>query len=372
MMMPERHDETPLEERTLEQTQRERVERLAMIDRIAAVVLAREPREETQAPAKPRTPVGVTRVASELEALARCIPALEGSAAPIIRIPGGQGDGSPAEHIQPWLSAMRRAMRRLAGLRSTNRGASLLLLAVYVYGGESARSPAWIESMYLALLSRDRRVSYLAAGKGPDANALRVASSRAILAAEEAYAAAEDAASDGRWLSSDLDEVSRAVRSLADDRAEVEAARPKAARVRARVIVSTDCAPCTMRLDVPAYAPCVARAGRVNARACSDRAQGKRVGRSCARRKHDRWFVRGASLVESERSGARGYRHTPESKTLPLLTGAEATPVKRVCSCAYGTCERCRARRVHKSAIAALRAFGDAIALAAKSGGDAR
>lgn len=311
---------SPLGELTLQQSQDERAKRLALIDRIAAEVLAREPQDEPREAPSPRAPVGNARVADELDALARCIPALEGSAAPIIRIPGGQGDGSPAEHVQPWLSAMRRAMRRLAGLRAVDHGAALLLLAVYVQGGEEARRlPSWVESMYLALLPRAERVLYLATTKGPDAGALRAAARRALLAAEEAYASAADAPSDGRWLSSDLDAVSRAVRGMHADRAEVEASRPKATKARAKAIVSTDCALCAVRLDVPAFAPCASRAGHVNARSCGDRAQGKRAGRSCARTKDDRWKVRSGALVVSERSGERGYRHTSESRTFALL-----------------------------------------------------
>ena len=272
--------------------------------------------------ASPAPPSASARasVAADLDALARCLPALLGSAMPIVRIPGGQSAGSPAEHVQPWLTAARRAMRRLAGLRAVDHGAALLLLAVYVQGGEEARRlPSWVESMYLALLPRAERVLYLATTKGPDAGALRAAARRALLAAEEAYASATDAPSDGRWLSSDLDAVSRAVRGMHADRAEVEASRPKATKVRAKAIVSTDCALCVVRLDVPAFAPCASRAGRVNARACGDRAQGKRAGRSCVRTKDDRWKVRSGALVVSERSGERGYRRTVESRTFALL-----------------------------------------------------
>lgn len=311
-----------------------RNERLSLIDRIAAVVLAREPApsiEEPAAVAEPATaPVRTDRVASDLEALARCIPALEGSAAPIVRIPGGKGDGSPAEYVQPWLSAMRRALRRLAALRSSDHGAALLLLAVYVYGGESTRTMTWVSSLYLALLPRDRRLPYLVAARGPDAASLTKAAGASLAAAERAYALADESSSDGRWLSSDLDAVSRAVRDLEAHRAEVEAARPKAAKVR-KPSPPPVCAASLPLLTVLAWQLCAerTRGGLVNARALRGRAKGRRGGPSCRRRRVDRWIVRGASLVASERRGVRPFGRSKSSATFAALLDASAAEVAR-------------------------------------------
>lgn len=324
---------------TVEKYAEARNERLSMIDRIAAVVLAREPAPSEAHDEAPREPepreVRTDGVARDLEALARCIPALEGSAAPIIRIPGGKGDGSPAEYVQPFLSAMRRALRKLAALRSSDYGAAMLLLAVYVYGGESTRTSSWVSSLYLALLPRDRRLPYLLASRGPDAASLTKAASSSLVAAERAYALAADAESDGRWLSSDLDAVSRAVRDLEAQRGEVEAARPKAAKVR-KPAPPPVCAPALPLLTVLAWQLCAerARGGLVNARSLRGRAKGSRGRCVCRRRRVDRWIVRGAALVASERRGVRPFGCPKPSATFAALLDAPvaegARPVRAV------------------------------------------
>lgn len=305
--------------------------RRSLIDRMAAVVLARDPSPTSEADEQRDHREPSARASVDLEALARCLTALEGSAAPIIRIPGGQGDGSPAEYVQPWLSATRRALRRLASLRSNNPLASLLLLAVYVYGGEVARSPAWLSSIYLAMLPRERRLPHLLSSRGPDAASLAVAASSSLAAAERAYAIADEWSSDGRWLSSDLDAVSRAVRDLEAHRAEVEAARPKATKVR-KTAPPNVCSAAMPLLETPLwFQPCSerARGGLVNARMLRGRAKGRCGGRVCRKRSVDRWTVRGLALVASERRGVRPFERTRPSKTFAALLDAPAVETAR-------------------------------------------
>lgn len=169
-------------------------------------------------------------VHSDLEALAKCLTAFEGSAMPIIRIPGGVGDGSPAEHVRPYLSAARRALLRLAYLRGLWPTHVRLLLAAYVRAGDEARvQRGWLADLYLALLSRRERAPYLSAS-GADAAALRAAAAKVLEQAERAYEDADNMPSDGRWLSLELDAISRAVRDLEAQRAAL-APRPKAKKI---------------------------------------------------------------------------------------------------------------------------------------------
>lgn len=258
---------------------------------------------------------------SDLEALAKCLTAFEGSAMPIVRIPGGQSAGSPAEHVQPHLSAARRALHRLAWMRGMWPTHVRLLLAAYVRAGDEARMQrGWLADVYLALLSRRERWPYLAARGGADIAALRASAAKVLEQAEGAYEEAGEMPSDGRWLSLELDVISRCVRDLEAHRAEF-APKPKAKKLAPAPSV---CAPAPAPLDCPALAPCVRRGGGlVNAHPCVARAKGRRRGVSCRRPRVDRWIVRGPALVVSERSGTRApVRTVRPSKTWGLLLEA--------------------------------------------------
>ncbi len=262
-----------------------------------------DPSAPAIAPSAPPEPVGSVDAGRDLEALARCLGAFQGSAMPLVWIPGGQGSCSPAEHVQPHLARARRATRRLAGLRETSYGAVLLLLAAYVHGGEEARRTSWATTMYLALLPRPMRLPHLLAGSGPDAASLRRAAQHALLSAEERYALADEAQSDGRWLTEDLDEITRAVRELEQHRAEVESGKATKSKRPARA-VPVCAASCMLVVDA-----CDRwRGGLVNARMLDARALGRRVGRACRRCTVDRWRIVAGALVPSARAGVREPR----------------------------------------------------------------
>lgn len=167
--------------------------------------------------AAPAEPVGDRDAQRDLESLARCLGALLGSAMPLLRIPGGQGAGSPAEHVQAHLGRARRALGRLASLRETHYGHVLVLLYAYVHLGEEHRVGEWHELVRNALLPRA-----LQAGRKGDRAASAALGRRMLLAAEDAYARAPETPSDGRWLAADLATV-----------AELAAGRPSVRAVRA-------------------------------------------------------------------------------------------------------------------------------------------
>jgi hypothetical protein len=246
-------------------------------------------------PSAPREPVGSPTVGADLDALARCLPALLGAAMPIVRIPGGQGAGSPAEHVQPWLSAARRAMRRLAWLRSKHIGYGHVLVLLYAYvrlGPEQRVGDGWFGLIRSALLPPAMART---AAQGRAGAAL---GRRMVLAAEDAYTAAGELDSDGRWLSTDLDELGRL---LARNTA------PRGGAPRSTAGPAPDvCA----TLPRPAEDVCAGerRGGRVNASECTARALGRRVGAPCRRRRVDRWRIVAGVLLPSERSGVREGR----------------------------------------------------------------
>lgn len=261
----------------------------------------------TQHPADPTAPPGAPpepasasdrlRAERDLDALARCLPALLGSAMPVVRIPGGQSAGSPAEHVQQYLGGARRALRRLAWLRSREVGYGHVLVLLYAYvrlGPEQRVGDGWYSLVRSALLPASLR---------PQTPSARSASSvlgrLLVERAEAAYATAGELESDGRWLSSDLDELGR----LAERNAAVRPTRPTVAKP-CRADVCTD-APARPAEDVCAGER---RGGRVNAGPCDARALGRRVGRSCARTRTDRWRIVAGTLVPSERSGIREPR----------------------------------------------------------------
>lgn len=156
---------------------------------------------------------------ADLSALARCLPALQGSAMPLLRIPGGQSAGSPAEHVQPWLSGARRALRRLAALRETHYGHVLVLLCAYVRLGEEQRAGTeWLVTIRSMLLPGALRPR-----SGPQLAASVALGERLVAQACEAYASAQEVESDGRWLGADLEEIATLIRG---DRVERTPPRP--------------------------------------------------------------------------------------------------------------------------------------------------
>lgn len=178
--------------------------------------------------AAPAEPVGDRDAQRDLEALARCLGALLGSAMPLLRIPGGQGAGSPAEHVQGHLGRARRALGRLASLRETHYGHVLVLLYAYVHLGEEHRVGEWHARVRSALLPSS-------SGKG--GKAIAAASGalgrRMLLAAEDEYARAPEIASDGRWLAADLATVAELVAGRPSVRAARAAAREPASECAA-------------------------------------------------------------------------------------------------------------------------------------------
>jgi hypothetical protein len=194
--------------------------------------LAGQPEPSPEPSPEPR---GGGSAARDLDALARVLPVLDGSAMPLLRIPGGQQDGSPAERVQPLLGPALRAVHRLAWLREHGRYEHVLvLLATHCYAGETRRDRSWPDTVRLALLPRELRVRTMAAApvaaapsKGPDAAAARTAGARLLAEAEDAYRDAGELGSDGRWLAEDLDAVSRLITAVEADRLALAAkARP--------------------------------------------------------------------------------------------------------------------------------------------------
>lgn len=163
---------------------------------------------------------------SDLAALARCLPVLLGRASPLNRtIAGsGQGEGSPAERVQPWLGAAMRAQRKLASMRSEHYRAVLALLGTYVYQGNGAQ---WPMTLSLALRNADAQHSALRsilatrAGSGPDAHSLTVEGQQLLADGERLYAEAEELPSGGEWLAGDLEALTRALGDLTAHRGRV-------------------------------------------------------------------------------------------------------------------------------------------------------
>jgi hypothetical protein len=330
----------------------------------------------TQQPPNEPGPRVPTSAARDLEALATVLPVLEGRALPVVRIPGGQGSGSPAERVQAQLGPALRAVRRLAWLREHGRYQHVLvLLATYCYAGETRRAHGWAETVRLALLPRELRVKQLAApatqGKGPDARQTQTAGARLLVEAEGAYREAGELGSDGRWLAEDLADVSRLMaQTEADQRAVAGAKRGvKRAPGRATPVCATPAAPerelCARRET----------GARVNARGCDGRCDGRAAGARCGRRKRDRWVVRAGALVLSPVAGMRAWRsgrRRGAGGAIEALRSGSACGAcgllvpegeRHRCSVAARAAERARA---HRLAIGALRRFGAVLAEAAK------
>ena len=194
---------------------------------LLAELAAYAPAPPAGAPAEPARPADAAR---DLEDLARCLPALVGGAMPIVRIPGGQSAGSPAEHVQPYLGGARRALRRLAWLRSQEIGYGhvLGLLAAFVLRGEDQRPEGWEVALRTLLLPGALRPT-----KGAELKAAAVLGARMLAASVEAYSAAGEADSDGRWLEVDLDVITRRMAEARAGRAPVAPPPPSCRPLRA-------------------------------------------------------------------------------------------------------------------------------------------
>lgn len=200
--------------------------RRALLAELAAYAPAKPVAEPAGAPPEPAHPANAAR---DLDALARCLPALLGGAMPIVRIPGGQSAGSPAEHVQPYLAGARRALRRLAWLRAQEIGYGhvLVLLSAYVLRGEDQRPEGWEVALRTLLLPGALRPT-----KGPELRAGAILGARMLAASVEAYSAAREADSDGRWLEIDLDVITRRMAEARAQRAPVEPAPPSCRPLR--------------------------------------------------------------------------------------------------------------------------------------------
>lgn len=187
------------------------------------------PESAQDAAGAPAAPAGPANAARDLEALARCLPALVGGAMPIVRIPGGQSAGSPAEHVQPYLAGARRALRRLAWLRSQEIGYGhvLVLLAAYVLRGEDQRPEGWEVALRTLLLP-----GALQPSRGAELRAAAVLGARMLAASVDAYSAAHEADSDGRWLEADLDLITRRMAEARAGRAPVAPPPPSCRALR--------------------------------------------------------------------------------------------------------------------------------------------
>jgi hypothetical protein len=257
---------------------RARIEREATANLAALTRLMPPP---PVAPSAPAEPVGSPDVQRDLDALARCLGALLGSAMPIVRIHGGQGAGSPAEHVQQHLTRARRALGRLAGLRETHYGHVLVLLYAYVrLGDEHRRVEGWQGRVRDALLPRA-----LSGARRADARASAVLGARLVLAAEDAYVSAAEVPSDGRWLATDLE----AVAELALRGPRVPRAVPRPSHDE-----PDECARCALVAGDPC--PIVQRR-RARARKVGAACVGSGVGESCP--VHPRWRVHGGTLLPS-------------------------------------------------------------------------
>lgn len=154
----------------------------------------------------------MTSVRHDMEALARVLPSLEGSAIdPDPRPRGGAGDATTPGGELAAESRTTRALRALATLEalwtSGDRRAVRALFATYVMFGEEARA-RWTTGWgrHLALLLSDARgkldglAAELRAGQGPAAHGLEVAGQAALGAAETAYAETTPGLASGAWL----------------------------------------------------------------------------------------------------------------------------------------------------------------------------
>jgi hypothetical protein len=179
---------------------------------VASLLASLEPAEQSvsESPAERMRQRPDASPALDCEALVRCLPALFGHAMPLLRISGGQSEGSPAERAQPHLRRALRALYRLAWLREHDPRSATVLLAWYVSYGEEGRT-----ERLLARLTAMVGTPAAQTRRGPDAAAARRGGSSVLATAERAYAEADELACDARWLSSDLEALRSA---LADAR----------------------------------------------------------------------------------------------------------------------------------------------------------
>lgn len=166
-------------------------------------------------------PRATMTAASDLEALARAIAPLFGSAFRMVHTRGGVRDDGPSDKTLSLLPCARRALARLTGLRASALTAThaRVLLAHYVYAGEARRADRWLDTLRLALVpAADRRAMIEAqrnARSGPFARAALAAGQRLLAEAELAYLRAPELTTDGRWVLVELDAISRALIDVA-------------------------------------------------------------------------------------------------------------------------------------------------------------
>lgn len=180
---------------------------------VASLLASLEPAEQSvsESPAERTRQRPDASPALDCEALVQCMPALFGHAMPLLRISGGQSEGSPAERAQPHLRRALRALYRLAWLREHDPRSATVLLAWYVSYGEEGRT----ERLLARLTAMVGTPAAQTPRRGPDAAAARRGGSLVLATAERAYAEAEELACDARWLSSDMEALRTA---LADAR----------------------------------------------------------------------------------------------------------------------------------------------------------
>ncbi len=168
--------------------------------------------------------------ARDLEALAQVMGPLFGSAYRMVERRGGLRDDGPSERTRALLPSALRAIGRLTWLRAQPEGAMTVrvLVATHVYAGDARRVDHWAETVRLLAVSRKERIETLVVGarsrSGPDARAARAAGQRMLSRAESDYASAGEMVSDGRWLTDELDAISRQLIEIERERIEVRRA----------------------------------------------------------------------------------------------------------------------------------------------------
>lgn len=230
------------------------------------------PRSASTPEARPERPQRPASAPRDLDALARVLPVLTGSASPLVRIPGGQSEGSPAERVQGLLGPALRAASRLAWIRQAHPRECLALLATYVHAGPELRASSdWPESLELALRPRTERVAALAsaarAGAGPRTHGAKSEGIALLARAEALYAEAEEQPSDGRWLTDDLDTVGALLAELREDQRWAAHERLRRSRVAEpgiahRILGAARCLAPQRTICAPARTPSLCRTGR--------------------------------------------------------------------------------------------------------------
>lgn len=245
----------------------------------------------------------------DLTALADVLPVLLGRASPIVRLPGGTPEGSPAELVQPLLAAAVRGLYRLAWLREHRPVDALVLTIWWLLLGDEAR--VGVPELLVDLVDGRAPV------RGPRAAKLdaRAEGLSIVAAAEAAYSRAPELACDARWLSGALEDAGRALGAVRAARLSHKGRRSTQAPVARHPRVAAVCASGSERcLDWAGS--CEAQRGFTFGRKYPARCSGRKGRRRCLGA--GRWTVRQGALVVSERAD-RPFRATRESKTWGLL-----------------------------------------------------